>query len=63
MLSEAQFGLRKNHSTATCIHTLLEYVYWSMDAGVYTGVVYLDLKKAFDMCICLIVFSVPWYMV
>ena len=48
LLSEAQFGFRKHHSTTTCVHTLLDYIYTNMDIGAYTGVVFLDLKKAFD---------------
>ena len=48
MLSEAQFGFRKYHSTGTCILHLLDVIYKNMDAGKYTGVVFLDLKKAFD---------------
>ena len=48
LLSEAQFGFRKNHSTSTCIHKLLNDVYLNIDNGLMTGVVFLDLIKAFD---------------
>ena len=48
LLSEAQFGFRKYHSTATCILKLLSNIYTNMDRGALTGVVFLDLKKAFD---------------
>ncbi len=48
ILSEAQFGFRKRHSTTTCILNLLNDIYLNMDIGWYTGVVFLDLKKAFD---------------
>ena len=48
ILSEAQFGFRKRHSTVNCILNLLNDVYLNMDNGLYTGVVFLDLKKAFD---------------
>ena len=48
MLSDAQFGFRKYHSTATCILRLLDNIYRNMDSGKLTGVVFLDLKKAFD---------------
>ncbi len=44
---EAQFGFRKNHSTGTCILKLLDD-YYNMEKGELTGVVFLDLKKAFD---------------
>ena len=48
LLSEAQFGFRKHHSTSTCILKLLNDVYLNIDRGMMTGVVFLDLKKAFD---------------
>ncbi len=48
LLSEAQFGFRKYHSTSTCILKLLNNIYLNMDKGMMTGVVFLDLKKAFD---------------
>ena len=48
ILSEAQFGFRKGHSTTTCILSFLNDVYQNMDEGKYTGVVVLDLKKAFN---------------
>ena len=43
ILSKAQFGLRKGHSTSTCVLNLLNDVYLNMDKGWYTGVVFLDL--------------------
>ncbi len=46
--SEAQFGFRKGHSTTTCILSFRNDVYLNLDNGKYTGVVFLDLKKAFD---------------
>ena len=48
LLSPAQFGFRKHHSTATCILALLDKIYKNMDGNKLTGVVFLDLKKAFD---------------
>ena len=48
VLSEAQFGFRKNHSTATCVINFINDIYINMDEGRLTGVVFLDLKKAFD---------------
>ncbi len=61
LLSEAQFGFRKNHSTATCILKLTDTIYRNVNDGLPTrcqinvfelelelGVVFLDLKKAFD---------------
>ena len=48
LLSSAQFGFRKHHSTATCILALLDNIYLNMENNKLTGVVFLDLKKAFD---------------
>ncbi len=48
LLSEAQFGFRKYHSTSTCVLKLLDNVYRNIEQGKLTGVVFLDLKKAFD---------------
>ena len=48
ILSEAQFGFRKNHSTTSCILSFVNDLYLNMDMGLVTGVVFLDLKKAFD---------------
>ena len=45
LLSEAQFGFRKNHSTSTCILKLLDDIYYNMESGKLTGVVFLDLKR------------------
>ncbi len=47
-MSEAKFEFRKYHSTSTCIMKLLDKIYQNMDCGMLTGVVFLDLKKAFD---------------
>ncbi len=47
-LSLAQFGFRKHHSTATCILALLDKLYLNMNNTKLSGVVFLDLKKAFD---------------
>ena len=48
LFSNAQFGFRKNHSTSSCILYLTDIIYKSIDIGNFTGVVFLDLKKAFD---------------
>ena len=48
LLSEAQFGFRKHHSTATCVLKLTDRIYKNIENGKLTGVVFLDLKKAFD---------------
>ena len=43
-----QYGFRKNHSTETCILKLLNDLYTAHDNGLLGGIVYIDLKKAFD---------------
>ena len=48
ILSNAQFGFRKGHSTSSCILNLLDTVYKNVENNKLTGVIFLDLKKAFD---------------
>ena len=48
LFSNAQFGFRKGHSTSSCILHLTDVIYRNMDSSLFTGVVFLDLKKAFD---------------
>ncbi len=48
LVSEAQFGFRKHHSSATCELKLLDNIYRNKVNSLFTGVVFLDLKKAFD---------------
>ena len=39
---------RKGHSTTTCIMSFLNDIYLNIDRKLLSGVVFLDLKKAFD---------------
>ena len=48
LLSNSQFGFRKNHSTETCCLSMLDKMYEKLDQGCLSGVVFLDLEKAFD---------------
>lgn len=48
ILSECQSGFRANHSTATTLLDFQDYVLKNIDKGFATGVIFLDLKKAFD---------------
>ena len=48
MVPGNQTQVSKNHSTITCTLSLLNEIYSGMDSGELTGVVFLDLKKAFD---------------
>ena len=45
--SERQSGFRKRHSTGTCLVEFLDVTY-NIDNGRLSGVLFLDLKKAFD---------------
>ena len=47
-LSDHQSGFRKGHSTTTCLAEFLDVVYKNMDEARYSGVLFLDLRKAFD---------------
>ena len=48
IITRSQFGFRRNHSTETCILTMLNYLYEQIDNGCMGSVIYIDLKKAFD---------------
>ena len=43
-----QSGFRKGHSTITCLLNFLDEVYNNIENGDLSGVLFLDLKKAFD---------------
>ena len=48
LLFDKQFGFRQRRSTATTLCQSTDDLLNSMDEGKFTGVIYLDLKKAFD---------------
>ena len=48
LLAAEQSGFRKNHSTQTSLHKLLEYFYLDIENGKIIGMLALDLWKAFD---------------
>ena len=48
LLSLNQSGFRAMHSTQTCLLEVTDYLLHNFNSGLYTGVVFLDLKKAFD---------------
>ena len=48
ILSDSQSGFRPNHSTTTTLLEVQDYILNNMDKGFATGVIFLDLKKAFD---------------
>ena len=64
LLLGGQFRFRKYHSTCSCILKLLDDVYCNMEPRKVTGVVFLDLKKAFDTVahtILLKKLSIHWF--
>ena len=48
ILAHEQSGFRKGHSTGTCLIDFLKNIYLNIDRNMYCGVLFLDLKKAFD---------------
>ena len=48
LLSDNQFGFRKFHSTATALFDCTNDWYTNLDRKMFSLVVQIDLKKAFD---------------
>jgi len=48
LLSESQFGFRKNRSTEHATTLFSDHIRKAMDKGQLTGAVFIDLSKAFD---------------
>ena len=48
LLYDLQSGFRSSYSTDTCLIYLHDYIRDQCDMGRYTGMVLLDLQKAFD---------------
>ena len=48
MLSDSQFGFRKNRSTILQLLTVMEDWTDALDDNLQVDTVYLDFKKAFD---------------
>ena len=48
LIYEHQSGFRKSHSTDTCLIYLLDYIRTNSSKGLLTGMVMMDLQKAFD---------------
>ena len=44
-----QSGFRSNRSCVTALTKIVDHILIEMDQGNYTGVLFLDFKKAFDM--------------
>ena len=48
ILSEAQSGFRKSHSTISTLIKVTDDWLAAMDQGLYAGAVFIDLRKVFD---------------
>ena len=48
LLSTAQSGFRDKHSTTTALLRVTDDWLLAIDRGLYTGAIFIDLKKAFD---------------
>ena len=48
LLYEFKSGFRGNFSTDTCLTYLTDYIKTQTSKGLYTGMIMLDLQKAFD---------------
>ena len=48
ILYKYQFGFRKNHSADTSLSYLTDKILTGFDSGLLTGMILIDLQKAFD---------------
>ena len=48
LLTDYQYGFRKNRSTRDAVTKLTDHIKESMDKSKVTGALYMDLRKAFD---------------
>jgi len=48
IMSPDQSGFRPDHSTQTCLLDVSDYLLQNLDEGMFTGAIFLDLRKAFD---------------
>ena len=48
ILTDRQFGFRKDNSTTYLMLELFDYIYSSKENGNKPGIIFLDIKKAFD---------------
>ena len=49
ILSDTQFGFRKNMSTETALMKFMDYIHSGLSSKHYVGTVFMDLSKAFDV--------------
>ena len=48
LMYDYQSGFRNSYSTDSCLTHLTDQIRFDMDKGNYTGMVMIDLQKAFD---------------
>ena len=48
LIYKFQSGFRKNFSTDSCLVQLTDHIIKDMDKGQHTGMILIDLQKAFD---------------
>ena len=48
ILYKFQSGFQKNHYTDFCRFYLIEKIFKGFDSGLLTGIILIDLQKAFD---------------
>ena len=48
LLYKFQSGFRKNFSTDSCLAQLSDFIIKNMDKGLHSGMILIDLQKAFD---------------
>ena len=49
VLSDSQFGFRKNMSTETALLNFTDSIYEGLNSKDNVGAIYMDLSKAFDV--------------
>ncbi len=48
LLTPVQLGFRRGYSAGTCLTSFLDNIFENIEQGCPTGVLFLDLSKAFD---------------
>ena len=67
MLYDLQSGFRGNYSTNTCLIHLTDHIKTQTSKNLYTGMIMLDLQKAFDtvdhntLCDKLKAMDIDWF--
>ena len=56
LLYSQQSGFRKYHSTDTALIRIVDRLLFSLDNNRASGLVLIDYRKTFDMCLCLLLY-------